>query len=56
MLGVEISETKKIDVNSLYSILQLEIENDTVQEINPHIYSSICELIGNLKNQGYDGI
>jgi len=56
MLGVEMSETKKIDVNLLYSILQLEIENDTVQEINPHLYSSIGELIGNLKNQGYDGI
>jgi DNA replication factor GINS len=50
------SETKKIDVNSLYAILQLEIENDTVQEIDPHLYSSICELIGNLKNKGYDGI
>ncbi len=50
------SETKKIDVNSLYAILQLEIENDTVQEIDPHFYSSIGELIGNLKNQGYDGI
>jgi len=50
------SETKKIDVNSLYAILQLEIENDTVQEIDPHLYSSISELIGNIKNQGYDGI
>jgi DNA replication factor GINS len=50
------SETKKIDVNSLYAILQLEIENDTVQEIDSHLYSSIGELIGNLKNQGYDGI
>jgi DNA replication factor GINS len=50
------SETKKIDVNSLYSTLQLEIENETVQEIDPHLYSSIGELIGNLKNQGYDGI
>src|SRR5579872_5213458 len=50
------SETKKIDVNSLYAILQLEIENDTVQEIHTDLYSSIGELIGNLKNQGYDGI
>src|SRR5438445_12837054 len=50
------SETKKIDVNSLYAILQHEMENDTVQEIDTHLYSSISELIGNLKNQGYDGI
>jgi len=50
------SETKKIDVNSLYTILQLEIENDTVQEIDPHLYSNIGQLLGNLKNQGYDGI
>jgi DNA replication factor GINS len=50
------SETKKIDVNSLYAILQLEIENDTVQELDPHLYTSIGELIGNLKNKGYDGI
>lgn len=50
------SETKKIDVNALYAILQLEIQNDTVQELDPHLYSSIGELLGNLKNQGYDGI
>jgi DNA replication factor GINS len=50
------SETKKIDVNSLYAVLQLEIENDPVQEIDPELYSSIGELISNLKNQGYDGI
>ncbi len=50
------SETKKIDVNSLYAILQLEIENDTVQEMDPHLYASIAGLLGNLKNQGYDGI
>ena len=53
---MQMSETKKIDVNSLYAILQLEIENDPVQEIDPELYSSIGELISNLKNQGYDGI
>ena len=50
------SEIKKIDANSLYAILQREIENDAVQEIDSHLYSNIGELIGNLKNQGYDGI
>lgn len=50
------SETKKINVNSLYSILQREIENDSIQEIDPNLYSGIAKLLSNLKNQGYDGI
>ncbi|HLA22666.1 MAG TPA: hypothetical protein VJZ17_04420, partial [Nitrosopumilaceae archaeon] len=50
------SEIKKIDVSSVYSILQREIENDSVQEIDPQFYSNIAELLGKLKNQGYDGI
>jgi len=50
------SETKKIDVNSLYAILLREVENDTVQEIDPNLYSNIAEFLGNLKNLDYDGI
>ena len=50
------SETKKIDVNSLYAILLREAENDSVQEIDPKLYSNIAEFLGNLKNQGYDGV
>ncbi len=50
------SEIKKIDVSSVYSILQREIENESVQEIDPQLYSNIAELLGKLKNQGYDGI
>jgi len=50
------SEIKKIDVSSVYSILLREIENDSVQEIEPQLYSNIAELLGKLKNQGYDGI
>ncbi len=50
------SEIKKIDVNSLYSILLREIQNDSVQEIDSHLYHSISDMIGKLKNQGYDGI
>lgn len=50
------SEIKKIDVSSMYSILLREIENDSVQEIDPQLYSNIAELLSKLKNQGYDGI
>ena len=50
------SEIKKIDVNSLYNILLREIENDSVQEIDSQLYYSISNMLGKLKNQGYDGI
>lgn len=50
------SEIKKIDVNSLYGILLREIENDSIQEIDSHLYTNISDFLGNLKNQGYDGI
>jgi len=53
---VQMSEIKKIDVSSVYSILLREIENDLVQDIDPQLYSNIAELLGKLKNQGYDGI
>jgi len=50
------SETKKIDVNSLYALLLREVENDSVQEIDPHLYGNIAQFLGNLKNQDYDGV
>jgi DNA replication factor GINS len=50
------SETKKIDVSSLYSVLLREIENDQVQEIDPEFYKALSEYLGKLKNEGYDGI
>ena len=53
---MKMSEIKKIDVSSVYSILLREIENDSVQEIDTQLYSNIAELLGKLKNQGYDGI
>ena len=46
----------KIDVNSLYAILLREIENDSVQEVDPNLYRSIGGFLGNLKNHDYDGI
>ena len=50
------SETKKIDVNSLYGILLREVENDSVQEVDPNLYNNLAQFLGNIKNQGYDGV
>ncbi|MEM2785742.1 MAG: hypothetical protein QXW37_02520 [Candidatus Nitrosotenuis sp.] len=50
------SETKKIDLNSLYAVLVREIENDQVQEIDRAFYTSLSEYLGKLKSEGYDGI
>jgi DNA replication factor GINS len=50
------SETKKIDVNSLYAVLLREIENEPVQEIDPEFYTVASEYLGKLKNEAYDGI
>jgi len=50
------SETKKIDISSLYSVLLREIENDQIQELDASFYTSLSEYLGKLKNEGYDGI
>lgn len=50
------SETKKIDLLSLYSVLVREIENDQVQEIDPEFYRNVSDQLGKLKSEGYDGI
>jgi DNA replication factor GINS len=50
------SETKKIDISSLYSVLLREIENDQIQELDASFYMSLSEYLGKLKNEGYDGV
>ena len=50
------SETKKIDLNSLYSSLIREVENDSVQEIDSQLYQTLAEYLGKLKSEAYDGI
>ena len=50
------SELKEINVNSLYSILLRETNNDTVQEIDQQLYTSISDFVGKLKSEGYDGV
>ncbi|NDB33303.1 MAG: hypothetical protein EB150_08505 [Nitrososphaeria archaeon] len=50
------SETKKIDLNSLYSALIREVENDSVQEIDSQLYQTLAEYLGKLKSEAYDGV
>ena len=50
------SEIKKIDLNSLYSALVREIENDTVQEMEPQFYRNLSEYLGKLRSESYDGV
>jgi len=50
------SEQNKINVNYLHSLVLLESETDTIQEIDSNLYNSISELIKILKSKEYDGI
>ena len=50
------SEQNKINVNYLHSLVLLESETDTIQEIDSNLYNSISELIKSLKSEGYDGV
>ena len=50
------SKQNKINVNYLHSLVLLESETDTVQEIDSNLYNSISELIKSLKSGGYDGV
>ena len=45
-----------LDLKSLYDIVVKEIENDSIQYIQPTIYRDIAGILSNLKDQGYDGI
>ena len=50
------SEQDEISINHFYTIVSLESENNTIQEVDSNIYRSISKLIGNLKSKEYDGI
>ena len=50
------SEQNKINANYLHSLVLLESETDTIQEIDSNLYNSISELIKSLKSVGYDGV
>jgi len=50
------SEQNKININYLHTLVLLESETDTIQEIDSNLYNSISELIKSLKSGGYDGV
>ncbi len=50
------SDQKEMDINSLYSIVLRETENESIQEINPNFYTSVSDFIGKLKREEYDNI
>ena len=39
------SGSKKIDINSLYTIVLRETENEAIQEIDPNLYTLISNFI-----------
>jgi len=45
-----------LDVKALYGMLSREIENDSLQYIEPSAYRDIANMLSNLKGQGYDGL
>lgn len=50
------SESRTISINMLYSIVQREVENDSIQELHSELFIDIAEFIGNLKKQEFDNI
>jgi len=50
------SDQNKINANYLHSLILLESETDTIQEIDSNLYNSISELIKSLKSGRYDGV
>lgn len=50
------SKSKEIDIDSLYGMVLRETESDTVLEIEPDMYRTISDFLGNLRKQEFDGI
>ncbi len=50
------SKSKEIDIDSLYGMVLRETESDTVLEIEPDMYMTISDFLGNLRKQEFDGI
>ena len=50
------SEENKIDIKYLQLLVLHESENDTIQKLDSNLYNSISKYIGDLKNEGCDGI
>ena len=50
------SGSKEMDISSLYGIVLRETENESIQEIDPSLYTMISDFIGKLKREEYDNI
>ena len=50
------SESNRIDINSLHHTVLREIENDSLLEIEPNFYRDLSDFIGNLRKQEFDGV
>ncbi|NIP62334.1 MAG: hypothetical protein GWN01_08080 [Nitrosopumilaceae archaeon] len=50
------SESKEIDINSLYSIVLRETEMEQIQELDSDLYKTISKYVGELKRQEFDGV
>ena len=50
------SEPERIDINILHHIVLREIESDDLQELDPLLYPSLSEFMGNLRGQEFDGV
>jgi len=50
------SESNRIDINSLHNVVLREIENNSILEINPNFYRNLADFIGNLRKQEFDGV
>ncbi len=50
------SESNRIDVNSLHHAVLRETENDSLLEIDPNFYRNLADFIGNLQKQEFDGV
>ena len=50
------AEQNKINIKYLHTLVLQESESDTIQEIDSNLYTSISELMKNLKSEKYDGV
>ena len=50
------SSPKEIEINSLYATVLRETENDSIQEVDPNLYTIISHFIGKLKKEEYDNV
>ncbi len=50
------SDPKEMDINLLYVKVLRETENESIQEIDPNLYTLISDFIGKLKREEYDNV